>query len=819
MENKMPGWTRGAVYLLICTLGVGGCGKVIGTGSGTQQQAMPPTANAGGPYSGVAGTAISFSGAGSSDPQGQTLTYAWNFGDGATGTGVSPNHAYAAAGSYTVTLTVTDTSGLMGTATAKATVLALPVANAGGPYSGVAGTAISFSGAGSSDPQGQTLTYAWNFGDGATGTGANPSHAYAAPGSYTVTLTVTDTSGLMGTATAKATVGLAGVALTGMVESGTQPIAGAHVYLLAANTTGYGGAGIAASSANASVSLLNASLTGTSDSLGAYVATNASGAFSMTGDYSCTNGQQLYLYAAGASGAVWMAAVGACPGASGPAITATLNEVSTVAAAYGFAGFATDATHVSSSGTAQAQVGIANAFANAANLEMLATGVARTTTPMGSGTAPQAEIDSLANVLAGCSSGGGQCATLFADATADGTTTGTQPMETATAAINIAHHPGANVATLFGLAGSSTAYAPALSLTPNDWSIALSFSTAALTAHTLAMAIDGQGDVWLLGGLGLGNPFMLAELSSAGAVLSGSGYSLNGYPGGMAIDPAGNVWAAMSNGGVYKLSSSGSVLLQIPTTQVAGLASPYGVAIDGNGDAWIGNNNAVGLFELRNDGTVLSPSGGYRTGANMYPYLLTIDGSEDVWAYSSTGVQKYSSAGGMLSPSGGYSGVTAPAAIDAAGDVWSYNSLSSGLVYELSNAGTLLSPSGYSVCNNTAASPHSCQGFFPGASEPLSAAIDGAGDLWTPVAYYGPLTRAYYNGIVELSNQGTILSGNLGYQTSGSESYYPSLLQVDASGNLWGASPIALVEVVGAAVPAVTPLSEAVALGKVGARP
>jgi hypothetical protein len=53
-------------------------------------QNQPPTADAGDPYSGVAGVAISFSGAGAGDPDGDALTYAWDFGDGNTGSGVSP---------------------------------------------------------------------------------------------------------------------------------------------------------------------------------------------------------------------------------------------------------------------------------------------------------------------------------------------------------------------------------------------------------------------------------------------------------------------------------------------------------------------------------------------------------------------------------------------------------------------------------------------------------------------------------------------------------------------------------------------------------
>jgi len=60
----------------------------------------------------------------------------------------------------------------------------------------------------------------------------------------------------------------AGLAIQGKVYGGQQPLVGAHVYLFAANTTGYGGPGIAPSSSNASVSLLSAASTGHSDSVG-----------------------------------------------------------------------------------------------------------------------------------------------------------------------------------------------------------------------------------------------------------------------------------------------------------------------------------------------------------------------------------------------------------------------------------------------------------------------------------------------------------------------------------------------------------------------
>ena len=69
-----------------------------------------------------------------------------------------------------------------------------PIANAGGPYAGVAGeTLVVFDGSGSSDAEGNLLDYAWDFGDSVgTGTGVAPSYVYPVAGSFTVTLVVND---------------------------------------------------------------------------------------------------------------------------------------------------------------------------------------------------------------------------------------------------------------------------------------------------------------------------------------------------------------------------------------------------------------------------------------------------------------------------------------------------------------------------------------------------------------------------------------------------------------------------------------------------
>lgn len=81
-----------------------------------------------------------------------------------------------------------------------------PVANAGGPYAGLEGSAVRLDASASSDPDGDALTYAWDFGDGSTGTGATPAHVYRDNGSYTATVTVSDPTGVEATATAQVTV-------------------------------------------------------------------------------------------------------------------------------------------------------------------------------------------------------------------------------------------------------------------------------------------------------------------------------------------------------------------------------------------------------------------------------------------------------------------------------------------------------------------------------------------------------------------------------------------------------------------------------------
>jgi PKD repeat protein len=190
--RPMHQYAAAGTYTVTLTVDDGHGGVNTATTMATVPDLKAPVANTGGPYAGLAGTAVDFSAAKSSDPNGYSLTYAWTFGDKGTGTGEKPVHTYVLPGTYTVSLTVKDSHGATAKSTTTASIAAVPVANPGGPYTGIAEQVIEFDGTKSTAPKGKKLTYAWNFGDKTTATGAQPTHKYAAAGSFAVTLTVND---------------------------------------------------------------------------------------------------------------------------------------------------------------------------------------------------------------------------------------------------------------------------------------------------------------------------------------------------------------------------------------------------------------------------------------------------------------------------------------------------------------------------------------------------------------------------------------------------------------------------------------------------
>jgi glucose/arabinose dehydrogenase len=115
------GPTDGALYVLDYGTGSNNAGlyRIEYIGGGNRNPIAVASAN---PTSGVAPLTVTFSSAGSSDPEGGALSYLWTFGDGTTSTAANPTKTYTANGNYTPTLRVTDPTGLTGTASVVVTV-------------------------------------------------------------------------------------------------------------------------------------------------------------------------------------------------------------------------------------------------------------------------------------------------------------------------------------------------------------------------------------------------------------------------------------------------------------------------------------------------------------------------------------------------------------------------------------------------------------------------------------------------------------------------------------------------------------------------
>lgn len=600
-----------------------------------------------------------------------------------------------------------------------------------------------------------------------------------------------------------------GAEVRGVVFGGQQPIEAAQIYLLAVSTTGSG---------QQSTSLMKNVPGDTSNAGGVngwyYVSTgntqNTAGSFRIrAADYSCTTGQQVYLYSLGGNPQVagtndaagLMAVLGTCtaPGTfSGLPATVEINEVTTVAATYALAGFAKDATDISGPGTAA--TAIANAAASAGNLVNLGTGLPWTTTPGGNGTVPSAEIVTLANILGACvnsqnavASGpppsGSACDTLFRNATDNGQTGGTEPADTAGAAINIARYPGNNIANLYGMAtalGGGAAFGGGLTSQPNDFTVTLTYTGGGLNQPD-GIAVDGNGNIWAADE---GNN-AISELDWVGNAKSGSGGLTGGLstPKGLAIDANNNVWVASSgnntvseyNGTVFLSPSGGAV------------SAPAGVAIDGSGDVWAANgDNSLTEF--------VSGSGTNLTGGGLdAPLGIAADAFGNAWVADNTGARiSEFNAAGAISPATGFTGGSLNGAtgiaIDVSGQVWVTN--------QTGNSLSTFSKSGSALNNFTGG----------GLNGPSGIAIDGAGDVW--IANSGAGTG---NSISEyIPGAGFVSTTSGGYRAESADGTTNPLqgplgIAVDGSGNVWvtnnasGANSIT--EFVGAATPvAATPL-------------
>ena len=595
------------------------------------------------------------------------------------------------------------------------------------------------------------------------------------------TLTVASNSGsgpqtvlLNGTGTTPAS--FAGASFSVAVRAGAQPIAGAAVQLYAAGTTGNGSAASAL--------------------LAAPVVTGDAGNATIPAGFVCpAAGSLLYVVSSGgtvgASAAAnpritWMAALGSCS-AIAAGSTYALNEATTVASAYALAPFYASGGQVGAS--ASNTLGLANAFVTAGTLVDAVAGTSPGSSLPAQAASPAARVNAVANLLNACAVHASACGAFFS-----ATTVTAMPSNTLDAVFNLAQHPAANVAALYGQSLLSKAYAPALTMLPADWTMYLTLSGGGLNSPS-GIGVDATGSVWVASYFNAVSKFSPAGAAQFPTGITGSGIG-NSY--GLAIDANNNVWipneipfTATGIGSVTELSATGTALSGSAGYQNGGLDFPLSVAIDPNGTVWVvdyGNSHLTLLNQL---GTPLSGSTGYTSPQFAFPIAVAVDENHFGWVgnLASTFVTRVAPDGTSFVNFNCCNGA-AGIALDQGNNVWVANYYGNS-VSLIANTGAILSAGTYTGLGSI--------------FRPQGIAVDGAGNVW--VANYRMPYLAELAG-VSSGVPGTPLSPatGLGADAGLLEAY---ALALDASGNVWvsnqGSNTVT--KFIGLAAPVKTPLS------------
>jgi streptogramin lyase len=563
------------------------------------------------------------------------------------------------------------------------------------------------------------------------------------------------------------------------VHGGQQPVSGAAISLYAAGFAGKGA--------------------GATDLLaGVHVTTDSGGNFVITGDYTCPSATtQVYLVARGGnpglaagtnnSALVMMAALGNC-GSLTPATTIFVDEVTTVAAAWSLAQFF--GSNAQAGASPSNATGLSNAFLIAANLADNATGKAPGASLPQGASLESRKLYTLANAIAPCinSDGTTGCAALFAAAALNGT----EPTNTFDALLNVVRNPAQNVTRVFNASAATGPFQPSLPSAPNDWTMSITYGNCMSGCGGLdtptAIALDSAGNVWAANYFG----GVVSKLSPAGNPFSQDGFAGSGLNQsyGLTIDPFDNAWvtneqsvAGANNhyyGSVSRFSSAGLELSGYGYTG-GGLYYPVAAAADSNGTVWVADHSDSSATLLAADGSGLSGSG-YASSQLPFTTAVALDASHNAW-FAAQGIVSRITVAGAVTSYPCCSSDPAGIAVDPSGNIWVADYGASDIV-EVSATGTVLNRT------STAA----------GATAPLGLAIDGSGNVWTS-NYYGNSVTELLGGTAQLSSPvaGLALDAMLDE---------PYGIAIDASGNLWlsNSGDITLTEIIGLASPVKMPL-------------
>lgn len=243
--------------------------------------------------------------------------------------------------------------------------------------------------------------------------------------------------------------------------------------------------------------------------------------------------------------------------------------------------------------------------------------------------------------------------------------------------INTAGASSGPCTTLFTATGATETFGASLAIAKNP-------GAPAITALYTLPAADAPFQP-ALSNASAPNDYTIAITSTGGGGLA--------TPYGIAIDASGNAWVTNETGSaVTELSAAGGVLASPTTT---GLAGAQGIAVDRGGNVWVANTAGNSVVRFTLTGGAVTATNSYTNGGVTAPSAIALDsaGNAFVANFNGNSVTGLTSAGAALSGSpftGSSNNITVPdgIAVGPAGTV--YVTSGNGSIVNLSNAGAFL---------------------------------------------------------------------------------------------------------------------------------
>jgi hypothetical protein len=380
----------------------------------------------------------------------------------------------------------------------------------------------------------------------------------------------------------------------GTVYGGSQAISNASIQLWTVGTTANasGAVGLLPTGSYTAAGVAGCVASATQVCYPTSVTTTSSGGFSLATQFNCSSApnQLVYLTATGGNPGLaagtnntaiqLMTAIGPCSNLVAGSKW-QLNEATTVASVYSLMAYMGSTGSVGS--TAANAANLTAAFAMVNNLVNTSTGYPQLVVDNNTELAPQAEIDTLANVLATCVNSTGSMASGQPCASLASAATGSITVQTTLqAALNVANNPSDNV---FGLASTSGPFQPTLSGAPSSWTVTLSpvapanVATSSLPTATVGTSYSQQ--LIATGGAGQYSWSITggqSALAGAGIALSSSGL-LYGTPGSSGSYP---ITVQVTDGPTGLTGTANLTLTIASNANTSGCGSTYAGAYAGS---------------------------------------------------------------------------------------------------------------------------------------------------------------------------------------------------------------------------------------------